>query len=473
MILLACGVLLALVVARHLSVVARQHTRVNALVAQRTAELLRANEQLQREISGRPQAQAARESSDALARMNAELSRREQITRSLLEDLETSKKELEETGRELQQLNAKLQQLAALKDEFVAKVSHELRTPLTSIKEGLGLLLDGVLGPTTADQQDFLHTMDGDIDRLTGLISDMLDIAKIEAGRMRLYRGRIEVEALIASLIRSHQPLLGQRVVTVEGTPVAPVFADRDRTIQILANFLSNALKVTDEDGAITFRVAQQNGMVAMGVHDNGPGMSAKELGKLFTKFSQVGATKAGRPRGTGLGLVVCKELTELHGGRIEVTSEEGRGSAFTVWLPVYTEAFALGEGFRELRGLLSSADAGETVCLIVMKPTPPAGAQDRELRRWLEQLASEMRQRLHRGDLVFPHEPCWAVMLALARPADLEAIIRRLQQALPMGQPLQAGVATYPDDGPDGASLFRAATARVEHPILQEGSPA
>lgn len=407
--------------------------------------------------------QQSRAQTEALERINAELARREQVTRSLLEDLQRSKKELETTSRQVQQANQKLQQLALLKDEFVAKVSHELRTPLTSIKEGLGLLLDNALGATTDDQQEFLATMDGDIDRLTELINNMLDISKIEAGRMRLSRARVDPGAVVASIIRSHQPLLGRRTVKVEGEEVPALFADRDRVIQILTNFLSNAMKVTDDDGAITVRLAQHEGMVSIGVQDDGPGMSSDDLGKLFEKFSQVGAVKEGRPRGTGLGLVVCKELTELHGGRIEVASEPGRGSTFTVHLPIYTDEFVLTESFRELRELLPTAD-GETVCAIAIAP---------ERQEPLDRLAEEVRQRVHRGDIIFAYNHHWVVLLGLIRPTDLGAIVKRLRQALGGSHRLGFGAALYPGDGDNGDALLHAAAARIEQPLPKPGASA
>src|SRR6185295_14794000 len=117
---------------------------------------------------------------------------------------------IEHQAGQLQSANTKLKDAAALKDEFVAKVSHELRTPLTSIKEGMSLLMDKALGPVTPDQGEFLHVMDQDIDRLTELINNMLDISKIEAGRMRLLRVRVDAPRLIESLVKTYQPILGR-----------------------------------------------------------------------------------------------------------------------------------------------------------------------------------------------------------------------------------------------------------------------
>ena len=269
---------------------------------------------------------------------------------------------------------------------------------------------------------------------------------------MRLNRGRLEVGTLLTSVLKSHQPLFGHRLVHVVDMPVPEIFADRDRVIQILTNFLSNAIKMTEDDGKITFRLQQHNGMVAIGIEDSGPGLSVDDLSKLFKKFSQVGAQQEGRARGTGLGLVVCKELTELHGGRIDVASEPGRGSTFTVWLPVYKDEFVLQESFRELHGLLPSPE-GETIGLITIKAT--------ENKR-LEPLAAEVRQRVHRGDLVFAYESGWVVVLALVHANDVGAIVRRLQQVLPGADRLRFGMAAYPYDGKDATALLRCAQESI-----------
>ena len=392
----------------------------------------------------------------AIERTNQELLRQQQVMQSLLEDVQGSKVHLEEQGKQLSLANARLKELAVLKDEFVAKVSHELRTPLTSIKEGLSLLLDAALGALSAEQRDFLTTMDGDVDRLTELINNMLDLSKIEAGRMRLSRNRVEVRSLLETALRTYQPVLNHRTVTMDRGQVPPVFADAGRMHQVLTNLISNAVKFTPEDGRITFRTEQRNGMVAIAVHDNGPGISAEDLPKLFQKFSQVGEQGAGRPRGTGLGLVVCKELTELHGGRIEVASQLGHGTVFTILLPVYSDAFALAESFREVMEL-SGSEKGTSVGLVVI-------LADRLLehfrtpetrREALERVAESVRHNVHRGDIVLAQDPDRVAVLAATDAKGLEAIVRRLRGELLDGKRLEFGTALCPNHGTDAVTLL------------------
>ena len=394
-----------------------------------------------------------------LARVNEELQRREQAMRVLLDDLQAAKERIELQAERLKVANTKLTEMAALKDEFVAKASHELRTPLTSIKEGLSLLLDNALGETTDEQRDFLTTMDQDIDRLTELINNMLDISKIEAGRLRLVRRRVNLVPLVDLVIRSCRALIGTRVVRAEGTDVPLVFVDPNRMIQVFSNLFSNALKFVADDGRVTFRLSRDGESVTVAIEDNGPGIAAEDLGKLFQKFSQVGPTGAGRLRGTGLGLVVCKELTELHGGRIQVASEVGRGTTFTVFLPVYTDAFALHESFREMIGVAANEREGG-VALIAIDVSPlllsrgPATTSSASL----EEQAELIRQHVHRGDAVLAIEPSWVAVFAATDADGCRAIATRLRGTLLGGEQLRFGAALYPQDGEDALALFERA---------------
>jgi len=438
--------LVILLGAGYLRLASRRSAHIERLVIKRTAELRKANK---------------------------ELTLREELMRSLVEALEHSKHELEGQSHLLQITNTRLEELAALKDEVVAKVSHELRTPLTSIKEGLNLMLENVLGETTADQQDFLKTMDSDVDRLTELINNMLDLSKIEAGRMRLVRKRVKAKELIDSVLRSYKPLLGPRTIRVECPEASCVFVDRNRILQVLTNLVSNVLKVTPEEGgAITFSVGEQDGRIAFGITDNGPGIAAEDLSKLFQKFSQVGGS---RTRGTGLGLVVCKELAELHGGRMDVTSEVGRGSTFTLSLPAYTDAFALQASFEELTDLIPASE-GQTVCCLAIQADALLNHGAMREERWsvLERMMEEIRRNLHRGDIVLVREPSWIVVLALAHAHDAPSIVNRLRQSALKDLPLPVGIALYPEGGDEAMRLFEYAASHVDQaPVVQDAGRA
>ncbi|MBI2173653.1 MAG: PAS domain-containing sensor histidine kinase, partial [Candidatus Omnitrophica bacterium] len=363
----------------------------------------------------------------------------------------------------LHSANKRLEELNDLKDDLIAKVSHELRTPLTSIKEGLSLLLDNVLGQTTAEQQDFLKTMDQDVNRLVEFVNVMLDISKIEAGRMRLQRQSVDPRLLIESLVASYQPLISRRKVCIDGDEAAAVLVDAERIRQVLTNLLSNALKHTQEEGSIYFHLKRADGMLGVAVEDNGPGIAPEDLPQLFQKFSQLGQPSTGGSRGTGLGLVLCRELVELHGGRIEVVSEVGCGSTFTVWLPLYSDDLALIENFKELRSM-APGDKGDQVGLVAIKAARLVeGLTPQECSQALGQLVDEVRRYVHRGDIVMSVAPHWVVVLALGDESGAKAIVKRLQAMLAESHRYGFGMACYPVDGTGATAIFSRAKERGE----------
>ena len=389
---------------------------------------------------------------------------------------------LRESREQLTAENKRLEELAILKDEFVAKVSHELRSPLTAIKEGINLVLDEALGSINAEQRDFLQTVDENIDRLTELINNMLDLSKIEAGRLSLVRRRLALGPLIATTLSSYKTLAGRRQLKMDLVPVPDVLADPPRVLQILGNLFSNAVKFTEDEGTITMALREQDGAVAVSVQDDGIGMAPDELPKLFQKFSQVGAADQ-QPQGSGLGLALCKELIELHKGRIAVSSELGTGSTFTFCLPIYTTQLALQESFRELVEAAKRAEEG-TVGVIALDGEPLVSALASSSGRMslsasplehLESLVELVRQSLHRGDIVLDVEPRWVVVLVLADTSGVQAVVQRLRKALqerltspgkPGPDPAQFGAAMYPGDGMDIHTLFWKATRTLNQGV-------
>lgn len=348
------------------------------------------------------------------------------------------------------------------KDELIAKVSHEFRTPLTSIKEGVALLLENALGPVTSQQQEYLTVMEHDTDRLMELVNNVLDVSKAEAGQMKLQRRQTDARQLLDMTIQSFRALRGNRAVAVEGLPRALVFVDPHRMLQVFKNLLSNAIKFTADDGTITFRVERQDNQLAVSITDNGRGISASDLPKLFQKFSQVGVRDPNQPRGTGLGLVVCKELVELHQGRIDVTSELGRGTTFTVFLPLHSASVMLTESFRDVQ-VLAVFEKQQTIGLVAIQMTEPPGLADPELALRHAQLVEDIRRGIHRNDIVLDMDASWIVILAITEPAGMQAMVQRLAEGLQHPQPLRFGFAVYPDDSTEVTALFDAAKSRLD----------
>jgi PAS domain S-box-containing protein len=226
-----------------------------------------------------------------------------------------------------------------MKSEFVSLVSHELRTPLTSIKGYVDLMLEEAAGTgaTAEEMEEYLGIIKNNADRLMNLINDLLDISRIEAGRVELKRGRVDLHEVVRGVAAALRPQTDARSQTVfldlePGGLV--VWGDADRIAQILTNLMSNAYKYTPDAGQITVRVRALDGWAQTEVSDTGIGMSPEDQSRLFERFFRSGNEQARRAGGTGLGLAITKSLVELHGGQIKVTTALGKGSTFSFTLP-------------------------------------------------------------------------------------------------------------------------------------------
>lgn len=240
----------------------------------------------------------------------------------------------------------KTKEVERMKRDFVASVTHELRTPLASIKQALTLILDKTAGAVSPDQEKMLSLAQRNVERLTRLINDILDLLKLEAGKMVLNREPHDLSAMVEEVGQTMALFAQSRNIQLvyhapKGLP--PVYADRDRVIQILTNLAGNAVKFTPAQGKVTLGLPEVRPSMESAAHlkvavaDTGRGIAKEDMEKLFEKFVQLGG-KAGDVKGTGLGLTITKALVEQHGGRIWVESELGKGSRFTVSLPVYKE---------------------------------------------------------------------------------------------------------------------------------------
>ena len=222
-----------------------------------------------------------------------------------------------------------------MKDEFVATVSHELRTPLTALRGHVELVLDGDGGPVTELQRRFLQVATQSADRLGALINDLLDVAKIEAGRVQLRKELVDLGAILREVSATFRiEAMRHGLAFLEDlAALPPVVGDRDRLIQVFGNLVSNAIKYTPA-GEVGVTARPVYGAVEVVVHDTGVGMAADEQRQLFTKFYRSRNRAGPDPGGTGLGLVIAKGIVEGHGGTLTVESEPGIGTRFRVGLP-------------------------------------------------------------------------------------------------------------------------------------------
>ncbi len=244
--------------------------------------------------------------------------------------------ELEESNRELQKKDAKLVEANRNKDIFMANISHELRTPLTLMLLPLKPLMDGKYGALPEKVTKILETINKNCLKLLRLINNLLDLAKLEDSKMRLKLKKVEVVSFCKSIIDSVLPTAEERRLTLNfrHTPeTAELIIDPDQFDKVLLNLLSNAIKFTPEGGIITLAIDEMDSHIVFTVEDNGEGIPDDMHDMIFDRFSQVDGTSSKKEAGTGIGLSLVKEIVELHRGTVDVDSEIGRGSRFTVKL--------------------------------------------------------------------------------------------------------------------------------------------
>jgi len=227
--------------------------------------------------------------------------------------------------------------LEEMKNDFISNISHELRTPLTSIKGSIDNLWDGIAGELSEPQRQYLTIINEESNRLVRLINDLLDLNKLEARSVKLFLEEIEYISLVTQSVSNLRELAYKKGLTLEMEGSASEIhlkADKDRLNQILINLINNAIKFTEQGGIKIIVKDSGDQSITTWVIDTGVGIPKDELDKVFDKFYQVSKSREVKSRGSGLGLAITKNLIELHGGKIWVESEEGKGSKFCFTLP-------------------------------------------------------------------------------------------------------------------------------------------
>jgi len=263
------------------------------------------------------------------------------VTAAVRDTTEQTLRRQEETRRkskELEDDNVRMQEANRLKSEFLANMSHELRTPLNAIIGFSEVMYKGKVGPLAPEHKEYLGDILTSSKHLLQLINDVLDLAKVEAGKMEFRPERVDLPKLVGEVKDIVRGLAAQKRLRLSAdiaNDLATVVVDASRVKQILYNYLSNAIKFTPENGSITVRIAGEGPeSFRIDVIDTGIGISRDNIAKLFIEFQQLDASAAKKYQGTGLGLALTKRIAEAHGGRVEVTSELGKGSTFSAILP-------------------------------------------------------------------------------------------------------------------------------------------
>lgn len=230
-----------------------------------------------------------------------------------------------------------LKRAAAIKSEFTSMVSHELRTPLAVVIEAVKIVADGSCGSVNEEQQEYLTVAERNVERLGRLINDVLDVQKLESGMMEFDLKEHDINALIVATLDSMRPVADHKglTLTADLAPDMPLIKfDNDKITQVITNLLNNSIKFT-ESGGITVTTEKGNNYIKIAVTDTGLGIKKEDMSKLFGKFEQIFKEEGKRPEGTGLGLAICKEIINRHSGTIWANSEFGKGSIFSIVLPV------------------------------------------------------------------------------------------------------------------------------------------
>ncbi|MFH1847044.1 MAG: HAMP domain-containing sensor histidine kinase [Candidatus Omnitrophota bacterium] len=234
----------------------------------------------------------------------------------------------------------KVKEAMKIKAEFISMVSHELRTPLTAIKEGISIVENEAAGKIKAEQKEYLSIARRNVDRLAGLINNVLDFQKLEDGKVKFMMRSGDINDVVREVYAAMRSSVEKKGLTFsfevsDGLPLLKF--DRDKIVQVITNLVSNALKFTDKGRIKIITAMHGKRAVKVSVEDTGMGMKEEDISKVFHKFEQIGDANERRTGGTGLGLAISKDIVGKHKGRIWAESELGQGAIFSFTLPAHS----------------------------------------------------------------------------------------------------------------------------------------
>lgn len=398
-----------------------------------------------------------------------ELSLAQKTTLNILKDLEKTKESLEESNKQLKQLDQ-------LKSSFVSTVSHELRTPLSIIKESVSLILDRIPGEINEKQRRILDILKFNIDRLTRIIDSLLDISKIEAGKVELKRSLINMANIVKEITSSFEIKIKEKGLALKldiDKETGKVYADPDRIAQVFINLISNAIKFTSS-GYIEVSCKDSDNAVMCSVKDTGVGISKRDLPKIFDKFQQFGRVAGAGEKGTGLGLSIAKGIIEMHSGSISVESEPSVGSSFTFVLHKYTEQSLFSE--FTAKAIKYAAQGGLKLSIIAISSKSKDGTEDAA---WMKTFHDTMGECLsiikntlrRQGDEIVGNNGDMLVILVDCAKDHSMLVRQRLEQILNKfleekkvreKLDIKYGCATFPDDGRTNVELINKACSSI-----------
>jgi nitrogen-specific signal transduction histidine kinase len=372
--------------------------------------------------------------------------------------------EIAELKQALLKAQEDIERLSKVKSDFVSIISHELRTPLTSIKEGISIVLDGVAGSLNEEQKKFLGIAKNNIDRLTRIITDILDFSKLESGRIAMHKRKMDINEIIKDVYGEIKTGIDKKGLGLDmelSDEVGLTWLDPDRIKQALKNLLSNAIKFNRERGNIKISSSRERtdnrDFIKVTVEDTGMGISKDDLPKLFKDFYPLDSSMTRSYGGVGLGLAISRSIIKLHGGDIWAESEKEVGSRFSFTLPIYKKDdefnFLLDEAIER-----AESNDMELV-LIVLKPRVQKGVNEEVLSQLETAVQSTVRGpedkvvRFKDGDLV--------AIIAGTDREGAKRIIERLSNNVKIS--LNFGISVYPEDTCYKADLVKMAEEELK----------
>ncbi|MBI1977029.1 MAG: response regulator [Candidatus Omnitrophica bacterium] len=395
------------------------------------------------------------------------------------QEKERLEREILQKNAELEKVNEDLSRLNQMKSNFVSTASHELRTPLSIIRETTSLILEEEIGPLNDKQKMFLNNVKNQSDRLLRTVTDLLDLTKIEAGKLELHKSFVNLSDWINRIIDFFQIHAREKKIhlSAEIPPgLGETYMDEDKMIQVLTNLLGNAMKFTAEEGRISVVALDKQESVEIRVTDTGIGIPPQDIGKIFDRFQQAEHQESVYlQKGTGLGLAITKEIVTLHQGKVGVESQPGAGSTFWFTLPRLNHDQVALEILGKEIARSKEHQQVMTLCLIqfaVQKNAIPSSAI-------LEELKLRLGLVIRKGrDQFFQYKDFIGVLMKETDVAGAKAALERVTTLLKdcakssgrfQGVTFSTAIATYPHQGDQSEELLDFCL-RNFHPVIVSG---
>ncbi|MCB0326043.1 MAG: hybrid sensor histidine kinase/response regulator [Bdellovibrionales bacterium] len=314
-----------------------------------------------------------------------------------------------------------LQDINRHKSEFVSVVSHEIRTPLTVVKEYCSLLYEGSMGALSKEQKEALSACVKNCNRLTDLINDVLDLEKINSGRLEVIRKKGSIDKLLTSIVEQFQKSHRNRKIRLKMDENLPdVFMDESKIFQVMMNLMGNALKFTPEEGEVFLEVEKKENGIEISVKDKGPGISQENQIRVFDSFVQINRKYKPGKQGTGLGLAISKKLVEMHGSELKLISEIGKGATFCFQLPLYQNINPhFSSLIDRLRSMKNFQESSDSIGLVIFK-NHHMGSDNAPIWERIQQIARKdevMNDYLEQG---------YIILMIKKREENLRSIVHR-----------------------------------------------